>query len=277
MEVTIDKPSLDSSLAKLQGAIAAKMQVLKMSSRRAIGLEASHLCGYMIDRALGGTRTKKAIARKVLTKFISLGEDVEIKSESSWAGHHRNHSESDISEGKDVEWYAFTPSGIYGVAREMDYRNANVEGLESIYFGTEMGGNDGDRIVAGQRGKQTIYLWQKFLVKPSTVKALITKLQKRVGSLKASFIPSLRALEAEGFKTAETIPAAALRNEYRAKGRFNNGLNELDCFVEIISNASGAGNEKMRQIAAEAMEGRARAIITRMAVIHEHPELIFQE
>jgi hypothetical protein len=131
--------------------------------------------------------------------------------------------------------------------------------------------------VAGQRGQQTIYLWQKFLVKPSTVKALITKLQKRVGSLKASFIPSLRALEAEGFKTAETIPAAALRNEYRAKGRFNNGLNELDCFVEIISNASGAGNEKMRQIAAEAMEGRANAITTYMVKLQEHPELIGQE
>src|ERR1039458_8493075 len=174
MEVTIDKPSLDSSLAKLQGAIAAKMEVLHLTSKDCITVEAGRLCEYMIDRALGSIKTKNAIAKKVLTKFVSLGEEVGIKSQSSWAGHYRGHSESDISEGKDIEWYAFTPTGIYGIAQEMDYRNANVDGLESIYFGTEV--TDKGRIVAGQRGKQTVYLWQKYVVKPSTVKALIAKL-----------------------------------------------------------------------------------------------------
>src|ERR1017187_7460659 len=129
MEVTIDKPSLDSSLAKLQGAIAAKMEVLHLTSKDCITVEAGRLCEYMIDRAFGGARTKKAIAKKVLTKFVSLGEEAGIKSV--------RHSSSGMSEG-DVEWYAFSPTGIYGVAADMDYRNANVDGLESIYFGTEV-------------------------------------------------------------------------------------------------------------------------------------------
>ena len=114
MEVTIDKPSLDSSLAKLQGAIAAKMEVLHLTSKDCITVEAGRLCEYMIDRALGSIKTKNAIARKVLKNFISLGEDVETKSQrhstdGKLAGH--GHSSAGMSEGS-VEWYAFSPTGI---------------------------------------------------------------------------------------------------------------------------------------------------------------------
>jgi len=263
MEITIDKPSLDASLAKLQGAIAAKVKVTGLNVRDCVTVEAGRLCEYMIDNCPGGENTKRAIDNRVHRTFASLGANTMAK------GGHMNKGSAEI------EWYAFTPTGIYGVAQDYDLTKANVDGLAEILKETKL--NKKGRIIVGKRGKQTVYLWQKYITKRSTVNALASRLKKRVGLMKASFLPALREMMLMGFKSGRSIRAIALRNEANAKGSVENNISGDDPMVDIISNASGISKQAAQLVAISAMERRAGAITSRLAILQAHPELLGQE
>lgn len=262
MEIMVDKQSLDASLSRLQGAIAAKIKVTGLNVIDCIVVEAGRLCEYMIDRCPGGEDTKRRIDARVKYVFASLGENTMAK------GGHMNTSSSEI------QWYAFNPTGIYGVAKDYDLTKANVDGLAAVFKQTKL---KSGRIVAGQRGKQTIYLWQRYFTKQSTVNALAARLKKRVGLMKASFLPALREMMLMGFKSSRSIRADALRNEAGAKGSVENNLSGLDPMVDIISNANGISFKKAQRVASEAMYQRANAITSRLAILQAHPELLGQE
>ena len=269
--IELDSSVTRDSLVRLSGAIAAKAKEFHLTNEAVLRVEGGRLCEEMIKRAPPKSiqKTKQKITSDVKHKFATLSP----KAEEQQFAAGRNKLHSDFS--GDVTWYDFTTSGIYGVASPQDFRNANVDGLKAVYYETKV--NKLGRRVVGQRGKQTVYLWQQYLTRKATVNALVEKIKKNIGRLKASFLPALRALQSAGFKSSYTPPEAALNNESVAKGSINMNLHGDEPFVEIISNAIGAESETTVSVANQAMRSRAESITTRMAMIHEHPELRDQE
>ncbi len=117
-----------------------------------------------------------------------------------------------------MNWYAFTPRGIYGVAQDYDLTNATVAGLYATYFQTKT--NKMGRIIVGKRGKQTIYLWQKYTVNEQTVKKLIERLKKHIGRLKAGWTVAWNKLGQPG----QPVPGWITRHENGARGDGIDGL-----------------------------------------------------
>jgi hypothetical protein len=213
-------------------------------------------------------KTKARIEKEVRAKFGSLDRDISEQS-------HYRHKEGEIATGSDVEWYAWTPSGLYGVARERDFSGATVDELMKLNNSISI--NSTGREVVGQRGKQTVYLWQKIVTKKATVNALIVRLKKHVGRLKASFLPALRSVQARGYSGGQNISEQVAHNEAGARGSVNDQLDSSQPSLEIKSWAVGCGSPGMQGIATTAMNIRTQACIKRMIILQQHPERLMEE
>jgi hypothetical protein len=261
---------LDSSLARIGGAIAAKIKATGINARTCMIIEGGRLCHTLINLSWpkDSTKTKKRIEKDITHKFGVLGMDAGVKSGTETGRVHNPGAE-------EIEWYAFTPTAVFGVAQDYDLRNANVDGLYQVYKETEV--NELGRIVLGTRGKQTFYVWQKYLTSKQTMQALVKRVQGHVGRMKSSFLPGLRAMEAKGFPHKDVPGYVTAHEGSMCKGSVNDMTDNPNPCVEIISNATGVGNEGMRDVARRAMEVRADAIPKRMMYIAKHPELAYQE
>lgn len=190
-------------------------------------------------------KTNAAIERRVDAKFHTLRNPA----------FDHTHSGSD-----SVEWYGFQPNAIFGVAKDSDMTKASADDLYQFYFKTRL--NKQGRIVAGRRGKQTVYIWQKVTTKESTVNRLKARLKRHIGRLKAAWLPSWEELGRPGKPPAQWIA----RHAEGARGYAINGLGIKGHPQFTMANrALGAG--KLHGIAMAAMRLRSKAMLTDMRLI----------
>jgi hypothetical protein len=250
-----DRASLDAAMAKFSQAIALVAEQSGRDCKIVVAEQASLLADEMLKRTppLNRARTKEKIKRDVLSKFGSL--NVETSRESPSSGVH---------------WYAFQPNAIFGVAADRDMTKASAQDLYDVYYKTKL--NKQERIKAGQRGKQTVWLWQKIQSKTATVNALIKRLQGHVDRAKASWLPAWTILKSLAPVGAGAVPDSIAKHASGALGTFTNGLETPGApSFTLTSFAKGIGSDKMRAIAAETMRIRAEKMVQRLVYVTIHP------
>jgi hypothetical protein len=266
--ITVDQAALGRSIAKFNQAVALRISVTHEAAHDVLRDEAGRLNETMMrfTPPASVAKTRDNITERVGKKFGSLGTGTA-------------HDFSDYSPGVkagsgNVRWYAFEPHAIYGIKAENDKTGASVEDLYQLYFSTKL--NKQGRIVAGQRGKQTVYLWQQIKTKASTVAKLTKRLRGHVGRAKAGWLKAYRRLQSQGFSSSYSPPKYITDHENgQERGFFVDGLGAPGGPTFSIGNtAKGIGSAKMRQIATDAMRIRAEAIPKRLQYLIRHPELI---
>jgi hypothetical protein len=159
----------------------------------------------------------------------------------------------------DVIWYAFNSRGIYGVARDKDMTRADTDALYKAYFASRRLTKHG-RVIAGKRGKQTVYIWQKIATTADQVAQLATRLKRHVGRLKAGWIPSWKAAGAPAGSMGP-VPEYVNRHASGARGYCVDGLGIKGCPTFTLANyAVGASEKKLGPIMRNALAVRAKAM-----------------
>lgn len=120
----------------------------------------------------------------------------------------------------DVDWYAWTSSALYGIAKESDMRDASVEALKELSFKVKRGGI----IDAGQRGKQRVRIWKKIVTKSATVKKLVAYFSSHVGRLKAGWAVSWVHLGRPGRPIPKWVEEKIPTSESGGYGFYVDGL-----------------------------------------------------
>ena len=192
-------------------------------------------------------------------KIQSRVEDTfDVLRESHW------HSGEALLEGPkagqgDVRWCAVTRKGIYGVAKDKDLTRASTNELYEAYFANRRLTKEG-RVIAGRRGKQTVYIWQKIATTRSQVDRLASRLKNHVGRLKAGWLPSWKEAGAPGGSMG-AVPEYVMKHAGGARGYFVNGLGVQGCPTFTMANyAMGARERTLGKIMRDAMRVRAKAM-----------------
>lgn len=266
--ITVDKPSLEASLTRWNSFVAGKIDMTQLAGQGVTRKEAGRLVQTLIKITPPADRkgSMDKLGAKVEGKFHSLGEE-------------SGHSFSEFSAGSkagqgDVRWYAFQPNSIYGIKQDLDMSEASVEDLRDVYYKTQLNG-DG-RIVAGTRGRQTVYLWQKITTKAATVKKLAKRLKDHFGRLKAGWLPSWKDLGRPG--GTYSPPGWVTDHEDGARGYSINGLGDPRFPQFTLENhAKGAGTAKMNGLVRDALVIRSEAMVKRMSFLIKHPEKLSEE
>lgn len=104
--------------------------------------------------------------------------------------------------GGDVNWYAWDETHLYGVTKACDMTKATAEDLYQRFWKTTGRG----MLIAGQRGKQKVRIWQKLTVKASTLAKAIARVINHIGRQKAGWLPSYSVIAAKGGFAASARP-----------------------------------------------------------------------
>jgi hypothetical protein len=255
-------------MARFNQAVALRIKVTGEAAHNVLRDEAGRLNETMMRFTPPAdiSKTRQNITERVSSKFSSLGTDT--------AHDFADYEPGEKAGRGDIRWYAFQPHSIYGIARASDKTKASADDLYKIYFGTKL--NKQGRIVAGQRGKQTVYLWQSIKTKASTVAKLAKRLREHVGRAKAGWLKGYRRLQSAGFSSSYSPPQYIAKHENgQERGFFLDGLGAPGNPTFTIGNtAKGIGSVKMADIARRAMLTRAVAIPKRLQYLIRHPELI---
>jgi hypothetical protein len=265
--VTVDKPSLDQSLRRWNAHLATKIDMTHLAGQDVVRVEAGRLVQTLVRITPPEDRSAsmQKLGARVEGKFHTLGSEQHSFHELAAGGKAGN---------SDVRWYAFQSDGIYGVAEDADMTNATADGLYRVYFDTPL--NKEGRIVAGHRGRQTVYIWRKITTKLATVKKLAARLKRHFGRLKAAWLAGWIDL---GRPTGTYAPPAwVLQHETGARGYSINGLGDPRYPQFTLENhAKGAGSAKMNGLARDTMEIRSQAMVKRMSFLIKHPEKLAEE
>jgi hypothetical protein len=262
--IKVDGMALQAAQARLQAAVEKKIRLTGLASLDCVRTEAGRLAETLVNisppKSTGKARAQ--IKAKVNSTFTALGA---------------TNARMRPGGKEDVIWYQFGHNFAWGVAKDKDLRDGDLGTLYKLYFETKVTGKG--RINVGQRGKQTFYLWQRWLTNPDMIAALIQKVQQHVGRLKASWLPSLDFLKSQGYRGGSySPPGYVLAHRQGARGTFKNGLGVKGSpSFTLVSTATGAGSDRMKEMAKAAMTIRAEAIPKRLTQLIRHPELLGQE
>lgn len=264
--VEINKIELAAALQQWRGFVMAKGDAFKVAYRQVLKVEVRRLVETLVNLAPPAIRgkTAKVIGERVEHKFSLLGQETNFQS-------LKERLTSNKSGHGAVKWYAWNPSSLYGMARDVDFTDATPEMLYKIYF--ESGVKSTGHRILGKRGKQTVYIRQKLATSPEARKALVNRLVNHLGRLKASLAIGLKQLP-----PMPSIPSWINRHFDGVRGSFDNNLKQLERpSATIKSHAKGVSSEKMTRRAKEAVDIRSKAMIKRMAFVTAHPERAAEE
>lgn len=267
--ITVDQSALEQSIQRWQQSIGLKIAQLGLAAEKVVLIEGGRLAEELMD--FTPRADKKQIEIDVKRSFLSLNVDHQ----------RRAHGKSgkltaEYTTSYDTEWYAFQDNAIFGVGRDRDMRDASADDLYKVYTTTTV--QKGGRLKVGQRGKQSIYVWQKILTKASTVNQVVQRIKRHVGRMAAGWVVGFRGLEAEGYKSSKTLPKYITDNEQGARGTFSHTLKVLGApSITIENHAVGIGNKSMESILAHALDTRAYKMTERMKHLLDHPEKISEE
>jgi hypothetical protein len=263
--IKLESQTFEQSLARWNQYIAAKAEMLHLPAPKVLEKEGGRLVQTLIKLSppLNRAGSMEKLGERAARTFHTLGED---------KGHDFVALDSPKAGRGDVRWYAFQDNAIFGVAKDADKTSATDEEIYKLFLGTKL--NEQGRIIAGQRGKQTIYIWQKVTTTAAQVKRLIARLKEHYGRLKAGFLPAWESLGSPGGEYAP--PGWVTKHQDGARGDKENRLKDrANPSFTIINFAKGA--TAIRGLAAAAMKVRAQAMVNRMTFLLKHPEKVSEE
>lgn len=196
-------------------------------------------------------KTRESIKKSVSQRFNSLAsQDSEFESKNAKLG------------GTGVKWYAATDKFLYGVAPDSDMRNATVETLRKVLYRAKTVAGKTRIVVPFKhpRKLQRVAILTKVLVKKAQQTALITRISKNIGRLKAAWLVAATngPIKLSG---GNQPPGWVLRHAQGAKGRYINGLADPAKPTFTIANfAKGIGQRQVNGLVQLALNIRAKAI-----------------
>lgn len=245
-------------LSTLQSAIKLRLDRLGENKGQVVKHEAGLLWRTLINLSFPNNPAKKkrSIEEITLRKFHEISD-----SESVHSGDPKKAGSGNVT------WTGSHPFALYGIAKDVDFRDASVDQLESLYYGR--GGdrsnrNSGRAKFAGAHGKQDVYVWQKISVKKSTLRALIKKWQSHVGRLKSGWVPAWQACGSPGDYVPQWIQ---ILSRAGAKGFEDNTLDQHTPSFTAINAERGARTLKESGKLAAAFRIRAKAVVERLSRI----------
>ncbi len=192
-------------------------------------------------------QTAQKIEDRVNAKFASLKSPKREFDDQESGGKHGSGS---------IRWYSWNSTGLYGVARAADFRYATPDQLYELMKRTTSRGT----IIAGQRGKQKVRIWQKILTKKKTVNDLVRRLLTHIGRLKAGWCVSWQALGAP--TGVYSPPEWVTRHMNGARGYSVDGLGIPGRPTFSMANfAAGATHEGTRRLVQRAILIRSQAMM----------------
>ncbi len=255
-------------MRKFQGILAKKADLLHVTGQSVVKVETGRLLDTLVTITPPDDRKMSAdkIQKRVSQVFRSLSEDLSFHDKDSKSG------------SGDVTWYAFQPNAIFGLAKDKDLRKASVDDLYQLFFKTRI--NKQGRIVAGKRGKQTVYIWQKLTTKASRVKQLTARFIKHLGRAKAGWAVSLEDVRDLGWKGGKPIPEWVRPHMTPGKARgyaINHLSDKTKPSFTIENHAKGIGSRLFERLKNQALRIRIQAMEKRMAYLIKHPDRIKEE
>ena len=267
--VMVDQGALQQSLQRWNSFIAGKIDFIHQAGPKVVRVEAGRLVQTLIKVTppTEPAKTRDSIGGKVDATFHVLGtENGRSWTEFDQGGKHGYG---------DVAWYAFQPNAIFGVAKDVDMTGASAAELYSVYQANRRQTKEG-RIMAGKRGKQTVYIWRKITTLAKEVAVLKARLKKHVGRLKAGWLPTWKDLGRPQGTYAP--PQWVTQHEAGALGYSINGLGDPRFPQFTLENhAKGAGSQKMNALVKTALDIRSKAMVQRMTFLVKHPEKLAEE
>lgn len=253
---------VEAGMGKLVNALKLRLELggkKQAVVKRQFGL----LMRTLINLSFPHDRKKSAerIDDSVLKRFHEINEAQASKlyGEASKAGHG------------DVIWTGASEFSLYGIAKDVDFREASVGQLESLYYGR--GGSRGNRIggrakFARGHGKQDIYVWQKITTKAATVKALSSKFASHLGRLKAAWLPAWEASGSPG----RSVPTWITKHQGGARGRVIDDLASENPGMTAINRAKGVSSVTGLNQLSAAERIRAQAVVRDVQFAIQHPD-----
>lgn len=206
----------------------------------------------------------KKITERVISKFHVMGED--------YSGHVWSAPDPAKQSKKfpDTTLYGFTPTAIYGVAKDVDLGDATPEHLYQLFWKRRL--TRAGRAMVGRRGKQAIYVWQKITTKGSTVKALAKRLVNHIGRMKAGWSVSWEDCGSPG----RALPGWIAKHAGKLNGARGYSVNGLGVPGEpnftIANTAKGIDPSKAQGYITSAMKIRIKALEADAAFALAHPD-----
>jgi hypothetical protein len=269
--ITVDQPALQQSLQRWNSYIAGKIDFTHLAGKEVVRVEAGRLVQTLIKVTPPAepARTRESIEGRVDRTFQVLGTE----NGRSWV---------DLDQGGkhgygDVAWYAFQSNAIFGVARDADMTGASAAELYAVYQANKRQNKQG-RIIAGRRGKQTVYIWKKITTLASEVRKLKTRLKSHVGRLKAGWCPAWDKLG----QPRGTYAPPRWVTDHNVEGKVQGyAINLIDDprFPQFTleNHAKGAGSDTMNGLVKTALDIRSKAMVKRMTFLVKHPEKLGEE
>lgn len=227
-------------------SLAIWSRVMRVKPREAVKKQAGMLVQTLINFTAPKSlsKSKKKIDARVNARFVKLQNPERDFVQGSGGKHGRG----------DVYWYSWTPTKLYGVAREKVMVDATPEELRTLYYKTSNRGT----IISGSHGRQSVRIWQKITVAKKTLQKTIKLIQDRLGLQKAGWLWSWRGLGSPTglFREQQWV----LKHEGKAKGFFVDGLGIPDAPKVTMINEQ-VGITKGADLFRKASRTRARAML----------------
>lgn len=204
------------------------------------------------------TKTRASIKHNISRKFEALGED-----QGSYEG-------LDAPVGRTgIKWYAASSKYLFGAAPQSDMRKADQRTLLGIYYRTKMVDNHTRIVVPFKQRKtsQRAAIITRVLTTKKQVNALITRIQKHVGRLKAAWLPAVRdgVIQITG---AYKPPQWVTRHYMGARGSYVNGLGRAQSpRFSITNSGQGAGKQFNAWIINSALNIRGKAMVANLKLM----------
>jgi len=171
----MDRAVITDNLQEWARSINGYCDAFGWSAPKVLKWQAGMLSRDLIDRTPVAAVAK--IRRDVSSKFKVLGMN----------NPHQFHEASDKKSGhKDIRWYAWDMTGLFGVSRDMDLTSDTDAAVYKAYFENRNQTKTG-RVILGQRGRQTVYAWRKITTTKDQLKRLADRLAGHAGRLAAGW------------------------------------------------------------------------------------------
>lgn len=246
---------IEEKMRTLQSAIKLRLDRLGEDKSKVLRHEAGLLWRTLINLSFPNNPAKKKrdIEEVTLRKFHQISDSESTHSgDSAKAGHG------------DVTWTGSHPFALYGIAKDVDFRDASVEQLEALYYGRGGSSNRqaGRARYPGAHGRQDVFIWQKVSAKKGTIRELIRKWQSHVGRLKSGWVPAWQACGSPGDYVPNWIQ---ILSRAGAAGFNDNTLDRLTPSFTAINRERGARTLRDSGKIEAALRIRAKAIVERLA------------
>jgi hypothetical protein len=269
--ITVDMPALQQSIARWNSSIAGKIDMLQVNGQGVVKVEAGRLVQTLIKvtppKRLEDAREKVAV--DVWRVFGQMGET--FQDHGAWASDDPKHGHG------EVYWSHWDDQSLTGYKRQNDKRGADENELRALYLSMKARPCKKNIQYLGMRGKQGVYVKEKFLLLEATKLQVVKHFQNNVGRAKAGWMIGWNELGKPG--GIYTPPAWVTRHASGARGGCDiRGLGDPRYpRFEIENHAKGIGSAMMNQLAIKAMQIRCAAMVERMKQLLEHPELAADE